>query len=289
MKENKIFSYTVVIFVYALAILTGKYTLDFLHLDNPYVEMLIADLIATVIVFIFSYLFKNSSLYDPYWSVIPIPIVLYWMLNTTQGSGIRQLLVLTVISFWSLRLTVNWIKSWPNLKHQDWRYKKLKEDSGKYYWLVSLFGIHLFPTLIVFVGLLPVLPTVTNSHSLGIFDLVGFIICIFAVLLEYTADEQLRRFKISNPDKGMNMDKGLWAICRHPNYLGEILFWFGLFVLCLSGDPISNLWTGIGFVSMFILFKFISIPMMEKRLIHNKDQYEGYINKVPALIPRFWK
>jgi steroid 5-alpha reductase family enzyme len=289
MKENKIFSYTVVIMVYVLAILTGKYTLDFLHLDSPYLEMLVADGMATVIVFIFSYLFKNSSLYDPYWSVIPVPIVIYWIWNAGQGSDIRQLLLLTVIGFWSIRLTVNWIKSWPNLKHEDWRYQKLKKDTGKYYWLVSFLGIHLFPTLIVFLGLLPVLPAVNNTASLGILDFLGMLICLSGVFLEYISDEQLRKFKNSNPARGLNMDKRLWSISRHPNYLGEILFWFGLFVINLSGNILSNLWTGIGFLSMYVLFKFISIPMMEKRLVKSKDQYEDYIKNVPALVPRFWK
>jgi steroid 5-alpha reductase family enzyme len=81
MKENKLFSYALVLLAYILAVIAGKYTLDFLHLDNPYVEMLIADIVATAIVFIFSFLAGNSSMYDPYWSVIPVPIALYWIWN----------------------------------------------------------------------------------------------------------------------------------------------------------------------------------------------------------------
>lgn len=278
-----------VIIVYSLAILAGKYTLDFLYHKNPYLEMLVADVVATLIVFIFSYILKNSSMYDPYWSVIPVPIALYWISISPQGNDIRQLLVMAVIAFWSLRLTINWIKSWPNMGHEDWRYKKLKEDSGKYYWPVSFLGIHLFPTLIVFLGMLPVLTAVGNEAPLGFFDLMGILVCASAVLIEYTADEQLRRFNIHNRVKGMNMNQGLWSISRHPNYLGEILFWMGLFIIALNNHIQSNLWTGIGFISMFILFKFISIPMMEKRLIKNKHQYEEYKRKVPALVPRIWK
>jgi steroid 5-alpha reductase family enzyme len=278
-----------IIVVYSFAILAGKYTIDFLNLENPYLEMLAADIVATLVVFISSFIFKNSSMYDPYWSVIPVPIALYWISIAPQGNDLRQFLVITVIAFWSLRLTINWIKSWSNLEHEDWRYKKLKEDSGKLYWLVSFLGIHLFPTLIVFLGMLPVLPAVENNAPLGIVDILGAIVSLSAVLIEYTADEQLRQFNRYNRIKGMNMDRGLWSFSRHPNYLGEILFWLGLFMIALNSNVYSNLWTGIGFISMFILFKFISIPMMEKRLIKNKNQYDEYIKKVPALIPRIRK
>jgi steroid 5-alpha reductase family enzyme len=289
MKRNIFFSYLTVILVYSLAILGGKFTLDFLNPESPYIEMLAADVVATLIVFIFSFLFRNSSLYDPYWSVIPLPIALYWISISPQGNDLRQFLIVAVISLWSLRLTINWIKSWPNLEHEDWRYKKLKEDSGKLYWVVSFLGIHLFPTFIVFLGMLPVLSVVGNNTPLGIFDFTGALVSVSAVLIEYTADEQLRQFNKYNRIKGMNMDRGLWSISRHPNYLGEILFWLGLFIMALTHNFQSNLWTGIGFVAMFILFKFISIPMMEKRLIRNKDHYEEYIRKVPALFPRIWK
>jgi steroid 5-alpha reductase family enzyme len=206
-----------------------------------------------------------------------------------EGNDLRQLLVIGVILCWSLRLTINWVKSWPDLTHEDWRYKKLKADTGKFYWPVSFLGIHLFPTAMVFLGMLPVLPAVENKAALGIFDIAGVAISVFAVILEFTADEQLRKFRKHHLAQGSNMDKGLWAISRHPNYLGEILFWFGLFFFSLGGDIIANLWTGIGFISMFILFRFISIPMMEKRLIRSKDQYQEYIRKVPAIVPRIWK
>jgi len=286
MKKNTFFSYTSVLIVYFIAILLGKYTLDFLQLDSIYYEMLIADALVTAVVFLFSYLFKNSSIYDPYWSVIPLLIAIYWISLSPQGNEIRQVLVLSVISIWSFRLTFNWIRSWPNLEHEDWRYKKLKEDSGKLYWLVSFFGIHLFPTLIVFLGLSPVLPALQSQAPVSLFDMIGVLISISAVVIEYVSDEQLRKFKKENSTKAANMENGLWSVSRHPNYFGEILFWLGLFIIALSDGITSNGWTGIGFISMFLLFYFISIPMMEKRLVLNKNQYKEYQKKVPVLFPK---
>jgi steroid 5-alpha reductase family enzyme len=285
MKKNTIFSYSYVIIAYILAIYAGKLSLDHIQTSSEIVNMLIADVIATVIIFIFSLMSGNSSVYDPYWSLIPVPIALYWIYLFPEGNHIRHIFMLVAISIWSLRLTINWIKSWPNLMHQDWRYKKLAEDSGRLYWIVSFSGIHLFPTLFVFLGMLPVFVASKMTAATGVFDILGLIICLAAVGIEYLSDEQLRKFKSSNPIKGANMENGLWAISRHPNYFGEILFWFGLFFFAIGDQFRENGWTAVGFISMIILFKFISIPMMEKRLVKTKTDYEKYQKRVSALIP----
>jgi steroid 5-alpha reductase family enzyme len=285
MKKNTVFSYAYVIIAYFIAIYAGKLSLDHIQTSSEILNMLIADVIATVIIFLFSLMSGNSSLYDPYWSLIPVPIALYWIYLFPEGNHTRHILMLVAISLWSLRLTINWMKSWPNLMHEDWRYKKLSEDSGRLYWLVSFSGIHLFPTLFVFLGMLPVFVASKMTADIGVFDIIGLIICLAAVEIEYLADEQLRKFKATNPAKGANMEKGLWAISRHPNYFGEILFWFGLFFFAIGDQFKENAWTAVGFISMVILFKFISIPMMERRLVKTKSDYEKYQKRVSALIP----
>ena len=288
MKNNTLFSYTVVTVAYLLAIYAAKLSLDFNNFNNIYYDMLVADIIATIIIFIFSILVNNSSMYDPYWSLIPIPIAYVWIEMNPDGNVARQLLVFSVIAIWGLRLTRNWIKTWPNLTHEDWRYRKLAEDNGKLYWPVSFLGIHLFPTLIVFAGMIPVYSVTANAAPLGLLDFLGAGIALAAVWIEYAADEQLRKFKKENAEPGANMELGLWSKTRHPNYFGEISFWLGLFVMALSGNAVGNLWTGAGFVAMVILFRFISIPMMEKRLLSRKKGYMEYMKSVPMLMPKIF-
>jgi len=58
-----------------------------------------ADLVATVVVFGFSVKYNNSSLYDPYWSVAPLPIALYW--SAAGASGVQQLLLLALVALWA--------------------------------------------------------------------------------------------------------------------------------------------------------------------------------------------
>ena len=77
---------------------------------------------------------------------------------------------------------------------------------------------------------------------------------------------------------------GLWRFSRHPNYLGEILTWWGIFLTGLSYG-MEYLWTGIGTLCITVMFAFVSIPLMEKHLEKRKDWYGEYRQKIPALLP----
>lgn len=249
-----------------------------------WLRIFIADFVATVIIFLSSVLTKNSSMYDPYWSVIPIIILGYlFIVGGMQIESPRVILASLVVLYWGIRLTNNWLITWPGLNHEDWRYKKLASDTGPFYWPVSFLGIHLFPTILVFLGCLPLIPVFSSTEPFTWTDGLGFLISLVAVEIERRSDNQLRSFK-SNPSKSAVCDVGLWKYSRHPNYFGEISFWGGLFVMAYGINPAENLKYGIGFLSMVILFVFISIPMMEKRQIL-KAGYSEYKKKVSMLVP----
>ena len=287
MKENRLFSLLIVTVAYIIAIWAGYWYLQSPS-DDVYLDVLLADIIATSIIFIFSYLTKNSSMYDPYWSVIPPLIVLYLMQRFPEGDNTRQIMVLIGTGVWALRLTVNWIRGWSGLTHEDWRYVDLARKSGKWYWLVSFSGIHLFPTLIVYLGCLPAFYILKNPDPVGLFDYLGLAICLAGALIELVADEQMKTFKQNNP-KGTIMDKGLWQYSRHPNYFGEILFWVGLFVFAIPFSIATDWWVSLGWLSMVILFVFVSVPMMDERSLENKPHYKDHMERIPALFPTFRK
>jgi steroid 5-alpha reductase family enzyme len=262
----------------------------FLELNYPksMVNVLIADVIATIVIFIFSIVFSNSSIYDPYWSVAPPIIVIYLITIFPEGNSFRQFIILALVLFWSFRLTINWIRGWQGFKHQDWRYTNIAEKTGVFYWPVSFLGIHFMPTIFVFLGCLPLWFSLSSSEPMNFYDIVAILFTFSAIMVEWIADEQLIKFRKSGSKQSF-MQSGLWAISRHPNYLGEISFWIGMFLFLPSSTNLkgtTGYWTIIGFISMIVLFKFISIPMMEKRNITRKAGYQEYINKVPALFPK---
>ena len=126
MKKSRRLSFFVVSLVYVLAIILGVIVYNVLDFHFA-INLLIADVLATILVFIFSLIFKNASVYDPYWSVQPIVIVLAYCFKCDLT--IYRILPLIAICLWGIRLTANWAYTFKSLEHQDWRYTMLKEKA----------------------------------------------------------------------------------------------------------------------------------------------------------------
>ena len=270
-------------YVFALALGGAFWALGQGTLE-PLWNMLFADLGATLGIFIASMFFNNSSLYDPFWSVIPIALVIaaFWIsgLELTITSGVILFAVIT----WGVRLTYNFLRSWPGLKHEDWRYQNFRKSTGPLYWLVSLSGIHVFPTFLVFAGMGGALECMLlgTTENTGIV-LAGGIICLLATVIEGVADNQLLAFNQTKVPGSIITD-GLWAYSRHPNYFGEWLFWFGLAVVAWGGGA-SWQWVVAGPLTMWALFIFASIPMLDKRSMERRPAYAEHMKSVSGFLP----
>ena len=141
--------------------------------------------------------------------------------------------------------------------------------------------------LLVFLGCLPVYTVVAvGARSFGALDAVAILVTGTAIALEAAADQQLRAFVTTRHNTSNLLASGLWAWSRHPNYFGEILFWWGLFLFGLAADP-TSWWTGIGALSITILFRFASLPMIETRMLLNKPDYKAQVERTNLLIPWF--
>tara|TARA_B000000475_G_scaffold272057_1_gene271702 strand:+ start:1964 stop:2827 length:864 start_codon:yes stop_codon:yes gene_type:complete len=281
MIRNKSISQILCLLIYLISFYLS-YILIPEFISDVWFRITIWHIYATVFIYIGSVILKNSSLYDPFWSVAPIPIVLYLVLNY-ENSITLKLLVLAPIFFWALRLTRNWIISWQGFEHEDFRYKKLKNTNKLKAEINNFFGIHLFPTLIVNLSLYPLLFILTNNINTSIFLYFASIFTFLAVLLETVSDEQMRVFRNNPLNKGKTMRYKLWKYSRHPNYLGEILFWFGIYFMGLSSG-LAPFWIIICPLTMLALFVFISCPMMDERSLKNRPNYRGYMDKTSQLL-----
>ncbi len=280
-------AFAVVVATYLAALASAIATSALLGQDTPILTVFVADCLATLVVFAASMAFANSSLYDPYWSVAPPLIGLYWASGLPGSPAVpaRQWLVLLLVFAWAIRLTANWARGWPGLHHQDWRYDMLRENASAPYWLVSLTGIHYFPTLIVFVGCLPLYPALAiGTRPLGFVDGLAAAVTAGAIALEGIADEQLRAFNRSK-QSGEICARGLWGWSRHPNYLGEMGFWWGLWLFALAAAP-EWYWTAIGPLAITVMFVAASIPMLERRSHERRPGYAEHASRVPVLLPR---
>ncbi len=248
---------------------------------HPLAVVAVADVTGTIVIFAASVIMRNSSMYDPYWSVAP-PIIALYLLD----GGARDWLVLALVAAWGLRLTFNWARGWPGMQHEDWRYTDIRRSAGGAYWGASFFGIHLFPTVQVYLGCLALYPAMFGQRPLGWLDAVAAIVTAGAIAIELLADEQLRAF-VQKRQPGDTMDRGLWRYSRHPNYFGEISFWWGLWLFGVAARPGDWWWTLAGPLAITVMFVVVSIPMLDKRSLERRPAYAERMQHVSALIPWF--
>ena len=208
---------------------------------HPIAVALAADVAATVAIFIASLIFRNSSFYDPYWSVAPPLIALYFALRpaSADASGLRSLLGLRAGAGLGGAAHLELGARLAGLGHEDWRYRRLQQQTGRAYWLVSFTGIHLMPDLLGLRRLPAFVPGAGRRDAAfrsarracragdGGLDLD-----------RERADDQLRRFRAEGHGPQAILETGVWAWSRHPNYFGEMGFWWGLWLFGARGESV---------------------------------------------------
>lgn len=284
MQQEQIRAYRLVFIAYALAIGVGVILL-WLVPGSPLLRAFIADIAATAVIYAFSRAYDNASFYDPYWSVIPPLLGIYWMLAAANVDA-SAILAFVLICVWALRLTGNWLTYWSSLEHEDWRYTNLREDNPDHWQWVNFGGIHMFPTIQVFLGCLPLYAVIIyGAPGLEWLDLLAGAVLLTGIALEFVSDRQLHAF-LAQHQQGEFIRSGLWGWSRHPNYLGELLVWYGLMLFGLAAHPAGWWWLILGSLAMTGMFVFVSIPMMERRNCERRPGYDKFMQEVPMLVPR---
>ncbi len=287
MKHSKILGLLVLLVTYLFAFGVGLivYHLALDYLSNVLQAVLVADIVATLFVWGVGLVLKTASVYDPYWSVQPLVILLALMIHFNVWD-LGAIVLLSLVALWSLRLTANFIYTFTDLSYQDWRYTMLREKSGKFYFFVNLFGINLFPTLVVYACIYPMLLYVEKggSATYSLLGLIGVALGIIAILFETVADVQMQTFRRDPQNKGQIIRVGLWKHNRHPNYFGEILMWWGIYGIVVALNP--SLWfVFFGALINTLMFMVISIPMAERRLASYKPGFREYADETWMIFP----
>ena len=270
--------------VYVLAVTAAWLVWHYAPL-HPQLALLAGLLAASAVTYAAILYADNGSVFDPWWSLLP-PFVALWLTGLSDAASLtpRQVAVLAVVWFWGVRLDMNWVRGWPGLHREDWRYVDLAAEWPLPGWAVRAIAVVGVPTLIVTLGCLPLHPAlVLGDAGFHLLDGLALALGIVATALELTADEQMWSFARTK-QPGELMDRGLWRLARHPNYLGEICFWVSLWLFALSASP-GAWWTGIGALAMVLMFRFASIPMLDERSAARRPGFAEYAARTPALVP----
>lgn len=228
---------------------------------------------------------RNVNIVDSLWGLgfVLIALVTGWR---SDGYAGRNFLVMGMTAVWGLRLSgyLTW-RNWG--QPEDHRYGAWREKSGGAFWWVSLFKVFWLQavflwsiSLVLQKGLLSALPA-----RLTLLDAMGALVWAVGFFFEAVGDFQLARFKADPANKGRVMDRGLWALSRHPNYFGEFLIWWGFFFVALATP--SGWWTVTSPVIVcLVLLKMTGVPITEAALKRRRPDYQAYIQRTSVFFPR---
>ena len=282
--KKKIIGLLILLVIYVISFFAGLGSFLLLPNDmNIIFKILIADVVATIVIWIFGVILKTASIYDPYWS-IQTPVIFLALMIYYGNYNVGTIIFFIFIMFWAIRLTGNFIITFNDITYIDWRYVNIKKQTGKLYQIVNLLGINMMPTLLVFLASLPAFYYVINGNEFDALNIIGLFIMGFATIIELISDLNMHKFQEIRTSKSEIIRVGLWKYSRHPNYFGEILFWYGVLLVFLIGN-MDYWYVMFGALSINLLFMFISIPLAEKKLITYKDGYLEYQKTTRRLIP----
>jgi len=235
---------------------------------------------------VISLIFRNVTVVDSLWG-LGFVLIAWATLALSDGYMVRRVLMAAMVTLWGVRLSI--YLSWRNWgKGEDPRYGRWREESGDKFWIVSLFKVFILQAVFMWcISLAPQFAQISPTPAhLTWFDALGVLVWTAGFLFESIGDWQLARFKAKAENKGRIMDQGLWAYSRHPNYFGEFLVWWGIYMVTLATP--GSWWTIVSPVLVsVVLLKMTGIPLTEKTITSTRPGYREYAKRTNAFFPWF--
>lgn len=227
---------------------------------------------------------KDASIVDIGWG-FGFVVIAWVAFAVGDGYDGRKLLVAVLTSAWGLRLTGYLF--WRNAgKEEDYRYRAMRRRWGPRFPIISLVTVFGFQGVLMWLVSMPVQVAQLSGmpESLGVIDYVGAAVWAVGFLFEAVGDFQLARFKADPANQGHVMDRGLWKYTRHPNYFGNALLWWGLFLIALS-RPENAVVIFAPIIMTVLLTRVSGVPLLEASLRKRREGYADYIARTSSFLP----
>jgi steroid 5-alpha reductase family enzyme len=232
--------------------------------------------------FIFGNAIKNNSIVDQAWGIGFVLIAIYSMFRLGNYGPI-SLIATVLVALWGLRLFYHIMKR--NFgKPEDFRYAQMRKDWGKTVVIRSFFQVYLLQGALMMLIAFPVILIHEHENqAISLWTIIGVCVWLIGYFFEVVGDAQLRAFKQKSENKGKLMTTGLWAYTRHPNYFGEAVMWWGIFIIALSAG--ASLISVISPIAITYLLVFVSgVPLLEKAMV-GRPGFEDYAKRTNKFIP----
>jgi steroid 5-alpha reductase family enzyme len=233
-------------------------------------------------------IFKRNDLADVLWGpaffISSLSAVYFGRTDGFASLDARTSIILILLGIWSLRLFTH--IGLRNLSHsqEDVRYANWRKEWGSTWLWRSYLQVFVLQPLILCLFISPVLHSIASPVApMSFVAWIGAFVVIFGFIFESLADEQLRRFKSDKANSGRLMTTGLWSWSRHPNYFGEVVQWWGFWLMVI--DLPYGWLTAISPIGVtYLILKVSGVSMLEN-LMKNRPGYAEYAKSTSVFIP----
>lgn len=240
-------------------------------------------LVLYLVIMLFITQFKgDTSIANFTWGggVMFVALYTFFMMSSLL---VPQVLITSMIVLWAARLSIYMYSRYTGKdpRFAAWKWQGLKALCINTLWIAGQ------AVMIAVMGYPVFKANITYNAELAYLNVVGIFVWIMGFVFESISDYQLFIFMKDQRNKGHVMQSGLWKYSRHPNYFGEVLMWWGIFLLVVT---LPGGWTTvIAPATITVLLLFVTgIPMIEKVLARNPE-YADYKKRTSIFIPWFPK
>ncbi|MHA6260751.1 DUF1295 domain-containing protein [Sporosarcina sp. CAU 1771] len=253
-------------------------------MSNIYVSTLLVLLGFFILAFTIGVVRKNNGLVDIAWGLGFVTVAVFTFF-ASELMTVRSILVTVLVLLWGLRLAYYLFKRNWN-KPEDYRYVNMRKrwGSGFSKYPKMFLNVYILQLVLLFIIAQPIISVNTSTNiGLRLLDYIGLALWIIGYIFEVVGDGQLKAFIKRPENKGKLMTNGLWKYTRHPNYFGEAVMWWGIYLITLS---VPNGWTTIySPIVITLLLLFVSgVPLLEKRYKEHPE-WPAYVKKTSKFIP----
>jgi steroid 5-alpha reductase family enzyme len=226
---------------------------------------------------------RDVSIVDVAWG-LGFVLVAWLAAATGDGDASRSVLMAVLTTVWGIRLAVYITRRKLREKGEDYRYVALRERHPERFWLVSLGTVFLLQGVLIWIVSLPLQAASAQADPLGALDAAGVVLWTVGVFFESVGDAQLARFKGDPANRGKVMDRGLWRYTRHPNYFGDFMVWWGLYLMALSTG--GAWWTVVSpLVMSMLLLRVSGKDHLERGMEERRPGYGDYVARTSGFVP----
>ena len=248
---------------------------------NAYFLALAAVATFAGIAWLYSVARRNVGIVDSLWSVMILATVAVYAV-LAESSGPRETLLLVLLGVWALRLSLH-ITVRNHGEPEDRRYQAIRSNNQPHFWLKSIYIVFGLQAVLAWFIAMPAVAAAASPTPLGWLDAVAVAVWLTGMVFEVGGDWQLMRFQRTRDSRDRVLDTGLWRYTRHPNYFGEALLWWGVYLMAVAAGA---WWTLVSPVLMtFLLLRVSGVVLLEKDIAERRPAYRDYVRRTSAFIP----